>query len=100
MPYFVTLIGAEGTTDKGAAAMSMFRTLLERDLGDVEMAYRDWLAANNNALLRESDELTSTTKPAVDRWICAYTQARLIALAAYQGNGRHAWFDIHVSPIY
>jgi hypothetical protein len=46
----VTLIGAKGASDKVAAATAMFRTLLERDLGDVKQAHMDWLAANNTAL--------------------------------------------------
>lgn len=96
MPYSVALIGAEGANDKVGATTAMFRMLLERDLGDVERAYRDWLAANNIALLCVPGELPSSAQLAVNRWICAYTQARLIALAAYQGDARLSWFDVHL----
>lgn len=100
MTYTVTLIGSRSIRDSEAvAAEQRFRGLLETNLGGVEQAYRAWLDANNTIFIGSGEGDSSLTKLAVQRWICAYTQARLISLAAFRGDCTEAWFDVRVQSI-
>ncbi|MCW5648247.1 MAG: hypothetical protein KIS62_00730 [Ramlibacter sp.] len=94
MPYSVTLLSSVQGADTSSAAVGMFQGMLERELGSVEQAYRDWLDANNAALLCGVDELPSQAQFAIRRWMVAYTQARLISLAAYPTPD--AWFSFQI----
>jgi hypothetical protein len=97
MTYTVALIGSKGINDSEAkAAERRFRVLLETNLDDVEQTYRAWLDANNTIFIGSGEGEISLANLAVQRWICAYTQARLISLAAFRGDCSEAWFDIRV----
>ncbi len=97
MSYTVRLIGVgSASPSEVAAAERRFRKLLDESLGGTTQAYQAWLDANNQAVLRSVEELPPLAGLAVNRWMCAYLQARTISLAALRSDISRAWFNIQL----
>lgn len=97
MAYTVRLIGVDSASpSEVAAAERRFRKLLDESLGGTTQAYQAWLDANNQAVLGRVNELPPLAGLAVNRWLCAYVQARTISLAAVCGDISRAWFNVQI----
>lgn len=97
MSYTVKLVGVDSASPSDVAtAERRFRKLLDESLGGTTQAYEAWLDANNQAMLGGADELPPLAGFAVNRWLCAYIQARTISLAALHADISQAWFNVQL----